>query len=85
MPLLPISQISISSPITIIPKTATVSRYYHQGVFYIYVNNWSGIESVNLLLLYYTSMPGTERAHQPSQQPSQSQYKNKIKEKKACN
>jgi hypothetical protein len=31
-----------------------------------YVNNRSVIEPVNLLLLNYTSRPGTEIAHQPS-------------------
>jgi hypothetical protein len=49
---------------TITPCNSTVYRYYHQGVFY--VNNWSGIESVNLLMLIYISRPGTEIAHQSS-------------------
>jgi hypothetical protein len=34
VPHLPISQISISSLITITPPTLTVYRYFHQGVFY---------------------------------------------------
>jgi hypothetical protein len=63
---LPISQISTFSLITIILPTPTVYRCYHQGVFYIVCKQLVCIEPVNLLLLNYTSRPGTERAHQPS-------------------
>jgi hypothetical protein len=68
---------SIASITNINTPTPTVYRYYHQRGFSIpYINYWSGIEPVNLLLLNYTSKPGTETAHQPSLQPRQPQNKN---------
>jgi hypothetical protein len=64
---LPIAQISLSSLININPHQIPLLIDIITKEFSIlYVNNCSGIEPVNLLLLDYTYRPGTERAHQHS-------------------
>jgi hypothetical protein len=80
---LPITQISISSLITItLPQLPLFIDTITKGFSIQYVNKWFGIEPVNLLLLNYISRPETEREHQPSSQANQSQHKIEIRERK---
>jgi hypothetical protein len=60
------SQQSRTSLITITPPQLWLFiDIIIRGFSMEYVNNWSGIEPVNLLMLNYTSRPGADRAQQP--------------------